>query len=171
MLRLTKFTDYGFLMLAFMANDPSPMHNARDLSEACHIPLPMASKILKMLAREGLLISHRGIKGGYSLARDPQGVTASDIIGALDGPIALTECLEDHPSMCALDQTCQLKNNWERINRVIKDALDKITLREMAQTFTAPCAVHAGGAEGDGANGAAPHACGCRAATAPAAAS
>lgn len=161
MLRITKFTDYGFLMLAHMANSHEPLHNARDLSGACHIPLPMASKILKMLAREGVLVSHRGIKGGYSLSRSPERITVADIVGALEGPIALTECLDETTTQCALEFHCPLKTNWDRINQVIKEALTKITLKEMAQTFAAPCKSAAVRPEGQEGGNEPAAACGC----------
>ena len=68
MLRITKITDYGIVLMAQMASEPqTTMHNARDLAAATRLPLPIVSKILKTLARGGLLTSQRGTKGGYTL--------------------------------------------------------------------------------------------------------
>jgi FeS assembly SUF system regulator len=135
MIRLTKQTDYGIVLLTNMAKDPGRvMHNARDLGAEAGIPLPMTSKILKRLARVGLLVSHRGVKGGYSLARDPDAITVAQIIDALEGPIAITECTEA-ASDCQVEACCPVRSNWHKINEAVLHALEGITLAEMAQPF------------------------------------
>ncbi len=135
MIRLTKLTDYGIVLLTNMAKDPERvMHNARDLAAEAGIPLPMTSKILKALARVGLLVSHRGVKGGYSLAREPEAITVAQIIGALEGPIAITECT-DAESDCQVEASCPVRSNWHRINDAVLQALEGITLAEMTQPF------------------------------------
>ena len=95
----------------------------------------MASKILKALARAGLLTSHRGAKGGYGLARPAEAISVADVISALDGPIALTACIEDGPGGCEIEALCPARTNWHRINDAIRDALDEISMAEMAQTI------------------------------------
>ena len=90
MIRITKQTDYGIVLLTHMAAHADRQYNAPDLAAEAHLPLPMASKILKLLAREGVLVSHRGVKGGYSLGRHPQAISMAEIIAALEGPIAIT---------------------------------------------------------------------------------
>jgi len=133
MIRLTKQTDYGIVLMTLLAHQPGEFFNAPDLSLAARLPLPMVSKILKLLARAGLLDSHRGVKGGYVLARPAQEISVADIIGALDGPIAMTECIEDSPDACTYEAHCGVRQNWQRINRAVRRALDEITLEEMAQ--------------------------------------
>ena len=94
----------------------------------------MTSKILKSLARVGLLVSHRGVKGGYSLARAPETITVAQIIGALEGPIAITECTEAD-SDCQVELSCPVRSNWHKINEAVLQALEGITLAEMTQPF------------------------------------
>jgi Rrf2 family protein len=95
----------------------------------------MASKILKALARAGLLTSHRGAKGGYGLARPAEAISVADVISALDGPIALTACIEDGPGGCEIEALCPARANWQRINDAIRAALDDISMAEMAQAI------------------------------------
>jgi FeS assembly SUF system regulator len=136
-IRLTKFTDYGIVLLThFAARRDAISHNAPDLAAETRLPLPMVSKILKTLAREGILLSHRGVKGGYSLARPAAEITVRHVIDALEGPIAITECIEHGASDCNIEQLCPVRGNWSRINRAVELALDGITLEEMAQPLT-----------------------------------
>src|SRR5215831_15995615 len=93
MIRITRLTDYGIVLLTHFARHPERLtRNAPELAAAAHLPLPTVSKILKILAREGLLVPHRGAKGGFSLAKPATDITVAEIISALEGPIALTEC-------------------------------------------------------------------------------
>lgn len=137
MIRITKNADYGILLMAEMAAEGvGSLHNARNLSDATRIPLPMVSKILKTLARDGLLLSHRGQKGGYSLSKPADQITVAEIITALEGPIALIQCADhekDH--LCDLQAVCSVSDPWKKINDAVCDALSAITLREMLQ----PC--------------------------------
>lgn len=136
MIRLTRQTDYGIVLMTHLALDPSRVYNAPELAVDTHFPLPTVSKILKMLARDGLLASQRGVKGGYALARDPSEISVAQIISALEGPIALTECVEDDPDGCSYQASCRLRGNWQLINNTIRNALDKISLRQMTQDST-----------------------------------
>jgi FeS assembly SUF system regulator len=136
-IRLSKLADYGIVMMTHMARHPERQHNAAEIAMESHIPQPMTSKILKTLARAGLLVSHRGAKGGYGLARPAGAITVADVIKALDGPIALTACIEDGPGECEIEWVCPARANWQRINDAIRQALDGITMAEMAQTVPA----------------------------------
>ena len=146
MIRMTRLTDYGIVLLTHIARHPARLtRNAPDLAAEAHLPLPTVSKILKILAREGLLIPHRGAKGGFSLARPPGEITIAEIIAALEGPIALTECSGHAPGRCGIERLCPVGTNWQRINRAVLDALRGITLAEMtsplpATTFLASAA-------------------------------
>jgi FeS assembly SUF system regulator len=93
---------------------------------------PTVSKILKTLAREGLLVSARGAKGGYRLARPPREISLAQVIGALEGPIGMTEC-SSAPGLCLQESGCSIRTNWQRINRVILQALERITLEDMTR--------------------------------------
>ncbi len=134
MIRITKLTDYGIVLLSRIARDShEPMRTVRDLAEETHVPIPTVSKILKQLAHQRLLISHLGVKGGYSLARRPEEITMADIIGALDGPIAITDCSGHAPGKCELERLCAVRSNWQQINLAIRETLEGITLADMAQ--------------------------------------
>ena len=86
--------------------------------------------MLKALARRGLLVSHRGAKGGYSLARPPAEITAAEMIAALEGPIGLTQCAA-HPGQCVQEASCHVREPWQRINSVVRRALAEVTLADL----------------------------------------
>ena len=92
MIRLGRLTDYGIVLMSHLAATDDGPHNARDLAAQTQLPLPAVSKLLKLLARAGLLTSSRGAKGGYALARPASEITVPQMIEALEGPIALTDC-------------------------------------------------------------------------------
>ena len=138
MLRMTRLTDYGIVLLTHFARHPERLtRNAPELAAAAHLPQPTVSKILKILAREGLLVPHRGAKGGFSLARPPDEITVADVITALEGPIALTECSTHGADRCGIESLCPVIGNWRRINRAVLDALRGITLADMAAPLPA----------------------------------
>jgi FeS assembly SUF system regulator len=132
MIRITRETDYGIMLMTAMAQDADQSYSAAALAKQCQLPLPMVSKILKSLARSGLLLSQRGSRGGYSLARLPKDITAADIIDALEGPIAITECTTDTQA-CLHQHYCGVGGHWNRINRAIREALENISLLEMSR--------------------------------------
>lgn len=133
MIRMTKQADYGTILLTRLAHEPGRLFNATELAADTQLPAPTVSKILKILARAGILRSHRGVKGGYALARSAESINVAQIISALEGPIAITECIDDTPGECTVEAFCSLRSNWERINRAIQQALEEITLAEMAR--------------------------------------
>ena len=130
MIRLGKLTDYGLLLMAEIARSPRALHTARDLAEHCNLPLPTVSKVLKTLLQSRLLLSHRGARGGYTLVREPQAIAITEIISALEGPLALTECSMD-VSVCDLEPSCPMKDNQKIINQVIHGALAKVMLSDL----------------------------------------
>jgi len=133
MLRISKLTDYGIVILTHMARDERAVHSARDIASRSELPLPTVSKVLKMLGRAGLLVSHRGVKGGWSLARPPKKISVAEIITAIEGPIALTECSTDCPVRCDLEPVCPVRDNWRKINHVICNALENLSLFQMGR--------------------------------------
>jgi len=132
MLRISKLTDYGTVLMAYLATDPMHTHNAKDIAEHTRIALPTVSKLLKLLAKGGLLVALRGAKGGYSLARLPSEITLAEIIHILEGNIGLTEC-SHHVSNCSMEMRCAIRGNWRTISDVIHEALRGITLAKMAE--------------------------------------
>jgi len=131
MLRISKITDYGIVLLTELARgEPGEPHAARGLSQAVELPLPVVSKTLKALARRGLLVSHRGARGGFSLARKPERIAVSEVIDALEGPVGLTECtLAD--SECQREAICGVREPWQRINGVIVQALRQVSVADL----------------------------------------
>ncbi len=147
MLRLTRQADYGIVLMTRLAVYPHRLYNAPDLAAEAQLPQPTVSKILKRLARERLLVSHRGVKGGYSLGRPPDTISVADIITALDGPIAVTECIDDVPGECQQEPICPVRRNWQRINQAIREALADITRAEMTHPLAHRLVRLGGGAE------------------------
>ncbi len=132
MIRVGKLTDYGLVLMSQIARRPqTELNTARDLAQKCSLPLPTVSKILKVLLQSGLLASHRGIKGGYSLARAAELISLAEIISALEGPLALTECSTDISGLCDLEPSCPIKDNQRIINHVIRGALEKVMLSDL----------------------------------------
>lgn len=134
MLRITRQSDYGILVLSHLANvGGGETHAASEVAVRIGLPLPIVSKILKAFVRADILESERGAKGGYRLARPPEEVSVSQIIAALEGPIAITFCSEDSDVECSHEHCCPMRSNWQIINHRIKQTFDSITLAEMAK--------------------------------------
>ena len=135
MIRMTRLTDYGIMLLThFVRDGGQKIHSARELAVNSKVPQPTVSKIFKLLARNGLLVAHRGVKGGFTLARKPDEITVAEIVKAIEGPISFTEC-SAHPGKCEVERLCIVRSNWRRINDVVVDALRRITLADMARPF------------------------------------
>ena len=132
MIRLGRLTDYGIVLMSHLAATNDGPHNARDLAAQTQLPLPAVSKLLKLLARAGLLTSSRGAKGGYALARPASEITVPEMIEALEGPIALTDCTL-HAGACAQEPSCHVRTPWQQINRAVHDALARIRLSDLAR--------------------------------------
>lgn len=130
MLRMSKLTDYGTLVLSQLAVDGSEPASAGVVAIQTHLALPTVSKLLKALTRSGLVVSTRGSQGGYALARPPEVITAAEIIDALEGPVAITECSADGGA-CDIEEFCRVGRAWQRINLSIREALQQITLADL----------------------------------------
>lgn len=132
MIRLSRLADYAVLLMSRMANEPNHVHNAIDIAEATGLPAPTVSKLLATLAREGLLKSVRGAKGGYGLANPAYEISVAQIIAAIDGPIAITYCIEHGPGSCDVETLCPSRVGWQAINRAVQQALEGVTLAEIS---------------------------------------
>lgn len=135
MLRLGKMADYGIVVMTALINESMQSQNASEIAAAIPLPLPTVSKILKMLARGGLVVSLRGPKGGYSLAHPADKISLVDIIRIMDGPIGMTECSVT-PGLCTQESGCIVRANWQRINQAVLGVLQKITLDQMIAPVT-----------------------------------
>jgi FeS assembly SUF system regulator len=147
MLKLSRLTDYGTVLLAHLARHPEVRASASELAHATRLGEPTVRKLLKALARGGLVVSHRGARGGYALARPPAEIDAVQIIDALEGPVALTECSGEHSS-CEHERDCALNLGWPAINAAVRDALKAVTLAQLAgpKPTIAPLRFHPRGA-------------------------
>jgi FeS assembly SUF system regulator len=137
-IRLSKLTDYAVVMLSHMAAREGEVYATARLAERSGVPEPTAAKILKLLTRASVLTARRGSNGGYELARPAAEISVAEIIVALDGPIALAACVEGSLDHCGVEQLCAMRGNWNRVNRAIRDALEDISLVDMAMPFVAP---------------------------------
>lgn len=137
MLRIGKLSDYAILLMVELHCTGRGLLSAHSLSERARLELPTASKLLKLLARAGLVKSSRGINGGYALARPARVINVAEIIAAIEGPIAMTECGVDI-GICDKELHCSMRNNWRRISSVIVGALEAVSLAEMAQPMSTP---------------------------------
>jgi FeS assembly SUF system regulator len=133
MLRISRLTDYGIVVMTHLAvcSDDDTL-NARELASCAKLPVPVVSKLLKSLTRAGLLASHRGAKGGYSLSRPAKQISVVEMITALEGPVGITECTI-HPGTCAQEPTCTVRDPWQQINGAITAALECVTLADLAK--------------------------------------
>jgi FeS assembly SUF system regulator len=131
MLKLSKLADYATVLMTAIAADPQRLHNGQELAARTHVPAPTVAKLLKALARGGLLESLRGAHGGYRLLRAPESVSVAEVIRALEGPLAVTQC-SDHHGGCNIEASCATRGNWRLINTAIRQALEAITLAQMA---------------------------------------
>ena len=132
MLRISKLTDYGTVVLGHLAQSQSDVASASEVAAATGVGLPTVSKLLKNLAKAGLVISTRGAQGGYRLARDAADISAAEVIDALEGPVSITECSASD-SHCGLEHVCNVGGAWQRINVAIRRALDDISLDDLAR--------------------------------------
>ncbi len=130
MLKISKLTDYGTVVMTYLACKPDTVHSAADVAEHTHLSAPTVSKLLKMLAMKQLVSSRRGTKGGYSLARPASQISIADVICAIEGPVSLTVC-SDPEQACEQAPYCGAATAWQRINSVVHSALEELTLADM----------------------------------------
>ena len=133
MLRLSKKVDYGLMALMHLAQhvDRSSW-SAREIAEKYNIPLELMAKILQKMVRRGLLVSHHGINGGYTLARPADRITTTEVIEAIEGPLHLTSCVSDD-GLCLQFDKCNVKSPIQRLNDSVIQMLSQITIAQMNQ--------------------------------------
>ncbi len=130
MLRISKLTDYGTVILADLAEHSAKPESAPDVAERTGLGVPTVRKLLKLLARSGLVTSTRGAQGGYRLARSPDRISAADVIDALEGPVSITDCSVASRT-CQIEAQCTVGHAWQRINSAIRDALSEVSLSDL----------------------------------------
>ncbi len=132
MFRISKISDYGLRLALALSrlHQRGDNYSARDLARITGLPRPIASKVLKILSREGILCSARGVNGGYKLAFEPHLISVGQVLRALEGPILIKGCLEED-SGCGNIDKCTVRFNWSRINRSIGQVLDSVSLPDL----------------------------------------
>jgi FeS assembly SUF system regulator len=132
---MSKLTDYAIVLLAHLARSSKTL-TAQELAERSGVPSPTVSKLCKELSKVGLVVSHRGRNGGYGLARPAERISVAEIVEALEGPIALTECLSAGRAVCGLEPSCPAKASWDPVSRAIQDALQGLPLSAIVPSRT-----------------------------------
>jgi FeS assembly SUF system regulator len=145
MLRLSKLTDYAVVVLVRLSENEG-VQTSPGLAAATGIPEPTVAKVLKTLAASDLVSSQRGARGGYRLNRDLAAIPIADVIASIDGPIALTACVEGSGSGCESQGLCPMRGRWDPVNEAIHKALSSISLADMQMSllpaFRTPDQVH-----------------------------
>jgi FeS assembly SUF system regulator len=147
MIKLSRFTDYAVVILGELSRGEGIRLSATDLAARTSLPEPTVAKILKSLTRAGVLLSSRGVNGGYGLTRMPGAITVADIITAMDGPISLTDCA-DNKSSCVLEGHCSMHGRWGKVNMAVRMALESVTLIDLMNTKS-PVIPAKAGSQGD----------------------
>lgn len=133
MIRVSKLTDYAMVILAYIGQKPTERYQAREIAKATNLAQPTVSKLLKQLARAGVVISTRGAQGGYTLSKPPSEISIALIIESLEGPLAMMECFIGEDS-CSLANSCKINSPWMKINSLIKETLEQYTLDNLVTT-------------------------------------
>lgn len=157
MLKISRLTDYGLLATVYLARQHGQTVAAREIAEFYRLPVPMITKVLKMLHHGAVIESHRGVAGGYSFEGDTESVTLGDLLAVLEGPWDLVECEsldESGHAVCAIRVACPSRRFMSGINRAIKGAFDQVTLSDLVrggappQLITRRARVHSEGMAG-----------------------
>jgi len=133
MFRISRLTDYGTLILVYLAEQDGGLCSASEVAAGTHVAQPTVQKLLKVLARAGLVDSVRGADGGYRLSRSPGQINAAQILDVLEGPVAITECSTEE-SRCELEALCHVGGAWQRINSALRVALADISLADLGRS-------------------------------------
>ena len=138
-MRLSNLADYAVVMMCAAARHCGSLSalgariSATDLAAETGLPLPTVQKLVSHMSKAGLLRSARGTGGGIQLARPPAAISLADIIEAVEGPIALTSCVEHGKSDCAMEGTCHVRPHWAVVNETLRGALADVSLARLAQ--------------------------------------
>jgi FeS assembly SUF system regulator len=141
MLKLSKLTDYAVVVLLRLSDAAEPtdaVQTTPGIAAATGVPEPTVAKVLKALAAAGLVASQRGARGGYRLVRPLGAIPIASVISAIDGPIALTACVDGGGASCDVQSLCAVKGRWDLVNDAIRQALGAITLAAMREASIPP---------------------------------
>ena len=131
MLKISKLADYAMVLMHLLSQTGESL-SAKQLAEMSNIPLPTVSKVLKLLSDASLVEASRGALGGYKLVRLPKDISVAEVLQAIDGQFALTECNLPQGA-CTLTPYCGLRMNWQVINQRVRQLLEQISIQDMQQ--------------------------------------
>ncbi|MCF6288021.1 MAG: SUF system Fe-S cluster assembly regulator [Proteobacteria bacterium] len=131
MLRISRLTDYATATVLYL-HTVAGMHSTDSIAPAIGVELPTASKVLKLLTKASILTSIRGVNGGYHLTKNIEDLSLFDVITAIEGDTAITECTKTD-SLCAQEPDCDTRSGWQQVNDEIKQILIKMTIKRMAE--------------------------------------
>jgi FeS assembly SUF system regulator len=137
MIRMSKLADYSFILLAQMVSENKESWAASELAARTTLPLPTVAKLMKLLAKGGVVAAQRGATGGYRLMRPARRISIASIIESVDGPIALTDCVDQGEPNCAVSTLCPMHGGWDKVNKALRSALESVSLSDLA-----PCIAH-----------------------------
>lgn len=138
MFKISKMTDYGVVIMSELARTEGRVLTAPDLSLFTGLKVPTAAKLLRILTKGGLLSSIRGAHGGYVLTKKPSEISIAEIVRVLEGPVAVTSCVDDSHEDCSVENCCPMRGGWDKINRAINAAMEEVTLADMCQESAKP---------------------------------
>ncbi len=133
MLKLSKLADYAVVLLTQITRRQNAITTTARLCEDTGLPQPTVSKVLKILARGGLLNAQRGALGGYVLARPARSISIADVVTVMCGPVQIVECTDDSATPCSLRLRCPIQGRWNRVNQAIRAALQGVSLEDLAK--------------------------------------
>lgn len=134
MLHIGKMADYALLITNQLVLTRNQLSTTEALAKATQLPLATVRKLLKQLVDTGIVKSQRGVKGGYTLAKDPALISLADVLTAIEGPICLTKCAIQQDG-CDLSAKCSLKSNWGYLNEIVADVLEQVSVFDMSENF------------------------------------
>jgi FeS assembly SUF system regulator len=134
MIRLSKLSDYAVVVLSQLARGERPLVTAAELADATGVPEPTVAKVLKLLVRGNIIVSVRGAAGGYQMERLPQDISIRELIIALEGPIAVTACLDTNHTDCQIADVCSMKGRWHKVNSAIIATLEAMPLSDLLES-------------------------------------
>ena len=141
MLRLNRMTDYAIIVLGALAHRHGDVVATAHLAEVTGLAQPTVAKVSKSLLAGDLVETQRGVRGGYRLTKTPADISLADIVEAMEGPIAVTDCVDGVQESCALGNRGFMKNQWNHVNLAIRNALNDVSLEDLtdpAQLFSLP---------------------------------
>jgi Rrf2 family protein len=141
MFKLSKKADYGLIAMKHLANHRQEHAcSANEIAEDYSISATLMAKVLQKLAKQGLVAAKHGSTGGYQLAKDPQRISALEVITAIDGPVLITSCVTNHGN-CDATERCSIKEPLQRVNESILEVLSTVTIAHLSEDNPEPALV------------------------------